>query len=124
MRAILYLMSYLLILSFAEAENEMIWQPKPGTTWQWQLQGELDLSFEVEMYDLDLFDTPMETIQALQARGKKVVCYFSAGSFEPWRTDAELFPKELIAKKMKGWDEWWLDIRNLDLLKPIMLARA
>jgi hypothetical protein len=36
------------------------------------------------MYDVDLFDTPKATIQLLQSQGKKVVYYFSAGSFEGW----------------------------------------
>jgi endo-alpha-1,4-polygalactosaminidase (GH114 family) len=65
--------------------------PNTGTTWQWQLQNnqddELNLSYSVDLYDLDLFDTPSKTIQQLQAEGHKVICYFSAGSYEDWRSD-------------------------------------
>lgn len=99
------------------------WQPVPGTNWQWQLQGNLDLSLAVDVYDIDLFDTPAGTIAALQAEGKRVICYFSAGSFEPWRSDAAGFPEAVKGKKMDGWDELWLDIRNLEALAPVMRAR-
>lgn len=33
-----------------------IWQPKPGTTWQWQITGVVDTSVEAQMFDIDLFD--------------------------------------------------------------------
>ena len=55
-----------------------------GMSWQWQLLGEIDTGFDVEMYDIDLFDAPDGVIEALQAAGKFVVCYFSAGSWEEW----------------------------------------
>ncbi len=31
------------------------------TTWHWQLNGELNSSYGVDVYDIDLFDTPKET---------------------------------------------------------------
>jgi hypothetical protein len=34
-----------------------IWQPAQDTTWQVQLTGALDASFDVALYDVDLFDT-------------------------------------------------------------------
>ena len=46
------------IAEAAENPPTAVWQPKPGTTWQWQLTGEIDTSFDVAMYDIDLFDTP------------------------------------------------------------------
>lgn len=76
------------------------------------------------MFNLDLFDTPSETIAKLHERGVFVMCYFSAGSFENWRPDAPLFPNEVLGKDMAGWPgERWLDIRRLELLAPIMQAR-
>ncbi len=99
------------------------WRPRPGLSWQWQLQGKLDLSLAADVYDIDLFDTPASTIHALQARGKRVVCYFSAGSFEAWRNDADTFPASVKGKKMDGWDELWLDIRKVRELAPIMRTR-
>jgi hypothetical protein len=32
------------------------WVPELETSWQWQLQGRIDTSFDVEMYDVDAFE--------------------------------------------------------------------
>ena len=100
-----------------------VWQPTPGTTWQWQLSGDLDLSLDVAMYDLDLFDTEQSVIDQLHAEGRIVICYFSAGTLEPWRTDVKDIPAEVIGKKMVHWDEYWLDISSIDKLASVMTAR-
>lgn len=100
------------------------WRPAPGTTWQWQLSGAIDTSLDVAMYDIDLFEPPDAVIQSLHADGRKVVCYFSAGSWENWRPDAAEFPAEVKGNNLAGWaGEKWLDVRRLDLLGPIMEAR-
>lgn len=103
--------------------GDQIWQPRPGTSWQWQLTGKLDLSVDAEVFDIDLEGTPAATIDELHAMGRRVICYFSAGSYEPWRKDASAFPEAVKGKKMDGWDELWLDIRRIDDLAPVMLAR-
>ena len=102
-----------------------IWQPTPGTSWQWQISGTVDTSKEVDMYDIDLFDTPQWTIDQLHAAGRKVICYFSAGSFEDWRPDADEFSSGLVGSPLGDWEgEWWLDIRKISTgLGPIMEAR-
>lgn len=101
-----------------------IWQPAPGTSWQWQLSGSIDTSFAVQMYDIDLFDTPQSVIDQLHAGGRVVICYFSAGSWEDWRADATNFPASVLGNQLDGWpDEKWLDIRRLDILGPLMQAR-
>jgi hypothetical protein len=100
------------------------WRPAPGATWQIQFSGEIDTSPEVEVYFLDLFETPASLVAALQAQGRRVVCYFSAGSWEYWRPDAADFPDAVIGKDYTGWPgERWLDAGALDLLAPIMAAR-
>lgn len=100
------------------------WRPAPGTSWQWQLTGPLDTSYDVDMYDIDLFETPAETIAALQAEGRIVICYFCAGSWEDYRPDAGNFPDAVLGATLDGWpDEKWLDIRALDILQPLMEAR-
>lgn len=105
------------------APETQVWSPAPGTSWQWQLSGTIDTSFPVEMYDIDLFDVPQSTIDELQARNVAVICYFSAGSFEDWRTDAAAFP-DSVKGKSNGWaGERWLDISALEVLAPIMSAR-
>lgn len=100
------------------------WQPSPGASWQWQLSGTLDTSIDVQMYDIDLVETPAATITELKNAGRTVICYFSAGSWEAFRDDADLFPESVLGAIMDGWpDERWLDIRQIDLLAPVMSAR-
>ena len=101
--------------------------PKPvaDLRWQWQLS-ELpaDLSLDVDVYDLDLFDNDAGVIAALHAQGRKVICYISAGSWEEWRPDADQFPAGVIGRDYAGWPgEKWLDIRQIEALAPVMRAR-
>jgi hypothetical protein len=105
------------------AFNATAWyQPGVKTTWQWQLQGTINKSYDVNVYDIDVFDTSAATISTLHADGRKVICYFSAGSYEAWREDAKDFPEEALGSKMDGWDERWIDIRN-KTVRSIMAAR-
>ncbi len=93
-------------------------------SWQIQYTGAINVDLNVEMFNLDLFDTPPDIIETLHQRGIFVMCYFSAGSYEDWRPDASRFPSEILGKEMMGWlGERWLDIRRLDVLAPIMEAR-
>ena len=63
-------------------------------------------------------------IDELHAQGRKVICYISVGSWEDWRPDKDNFPAEVLGKDYEGWKgEKWLDIRQIDKLAPIMLAR-
>jgi hypothetical protein len=99
------------------------WQPRPGTSWQIQLQGSLDTTVAASVYDVDLFDTPASTIAALHAAGRKVICYFSAGSFEDWRDDAPQFPAAALGNALDGWPgERWLDTRAAGV-RAVMRAR-
>lgn len=100
------------------------WRPPLEAAWQIQYSGKIDTSLPVDIYNLDLFDTSPWIIADLQARGAKVMCYFSAGSYEDWRPDADKFPASVLGKELKGWPgEKWLDIRNLQILAPIMIER-
>lgn len=102
---------------------EEIWHPSPGTTWQWQLTGEIDTSAEAEMYDVDLFEAPVSVVARLHEQGRVVICYLSAGAWEEFRPDAAAFPESVLGNP-NGWGgERWLDIRRLDVLTPIMEAR-
>jgi len=102
-----------------------LWQPAPGLTWQWHLSNPpVDLSVDAQVYDIDLFDNDASVIQALHARGRKVICYISVGSREDWRPDADQFPPQVLGKDYEGWPgEKWLDVRRIDLLAPIMRLR-
>ena len=100
-----------------------IWRPRPGTSWQWQITESVDTSFDVTMYDVDLFDTPQATIDALRARGRVVICYFSAGSWEDWRSDAGAFPRAALGNELDDWEgERWLDTRNAGV-RTVMRSR-
>ncbi|MCR6711833.1 MAG: endo alpha-1,4 polygalactosaminidase [Demequina sp.] len=98
------------------------WKPKAGLTWQWQLSGKLDTSVNAKVYDVDLYDISAAQVKALHDKGRKVICYFSAGSYESGRPDSGDFPAAVKGKKMEGWPEYWLDIRDPRVLK-IMAAR-
>ena len=94
-----------------------------NTTWQWQLTGTIDQTVDAKLYDIDLFDTDAAVIRSLKSKGKIVICYFSAGSYENWRSDAGSFPASVLGRS-NGWvGEKWLDIRQIALLSPIMTAR-
>ena len=100
------------------------WTPPAATSWQWQLTGTLDLNVNAAMFDVDLFDTPASAVVALHARGRRAICYLSAGTWEDWRPDARRFPADVLGSVVSGWpNERWLDIRRLDILAPIMEAR-
>ena len=100
------------------------WQPKPGLTWQWQIGNlDIDTSIEADVYDIDLY-VDQAIIDELHAKGRKVICYISVGSWEDWRPDKDQFPAEVLGKDYDGWKgERWLDIRQIDKLAPILLAR-
>jgi hypothetical protein len=100
------------------------WAPTPGTSWQWQLTVPVDLSVEADVYDIDGFDNSARVVARLHARGRKAICYIDAGAYEDYRPDASRFPASVLGKPNPLWEgERWLDIRRLDVLGPIMLAR-
>ncbi len=105
--------------------NKPIWIPKPGLSWQWQLMDlPVDLSVEADVYDIDLFENDTAVINTLHENGRKVICYISVGSWEDWRPDKDQFPPEVLGNDYEGWSgERWLDIRQIDMLAPIMRAR-
>jgi hypothetical protein len=99
------------------------YRPTVGVTWQWQLQGALNTGYDVEIYDVDLFDTSAPDIADLQAQGRKVICYFSAGSYENWRPDIADFTADDTGNPLDDWEgEVWLDVRSANV-RSIMAAR-
>lgn len=108
----------------AAAPGQVQWyRPDVGVSWQWQLQGELNDGYVAELYDIDLFDTSTNRIANLQAAGHRVICYFSAGSYEEWRDDAGRFAVAVLGEPLDGWaGERWLDIRS-PAIRDIMLTR-
>ncbi len=100
------------------------WAPPSQVNWQWQLTSPVDLTVDADVYDIDLFTNDASVVAQLHAKGRKAICYVSVGSWEPYRPDAGLFPDSVKGKPLDGFaDEKWLDIRRIDILGPIMLAR-
>jgi hypothetical protein len=104
------------------------WHPSLQTSWNWVLDNVPQPPYrQVEMYDVDGFETTKADVDSLHAAGIKVVCYLSAGTYERWRPDAHRFPARLIGQP-NGWPgERWLDIRDIQrphsVLHRIMDAR-
>lgn len=93
------------------------YKPALNVSWQWQLTGNLNTGYDVELYDIDLFDSSAQTIAGLKAKGKKVICYFSAGSSEDWRPDYSSIEEASKGSNLDNWPgEKWLDIRAANVL--------
>jgi hypothetical protein len=110
-----------------QPNNTLPWTPKVADTWQIILSHPPSLSQTLTpnatVFDIDLFDTPTSTIQALQQQGKKVLCYFSAGSYEDWRPDASDFKKEDLGKGLQGWaGEKWIKLSS-DNVRSVIRKR-
>ncbi|MCX5207191.1 endo alpha-1,4 polygalactosaminidase [Streptomyces sp. NBC_00237] len=100
-----------------------IWQPRPGTAWQWQLDGRVDPRTDVPVYDIDGFVNSAADVARLHADGRKVICYVNAGAWEDFRPDKGDFPRSVLGGP-NGWEgERWLDIRRIDVLRPLMERR-
>ncbi|MDL2078425.1 endo alpha-1,4 polygalactosaminidase [Streptomyces sp. GXMU-J15] len=99
------------------------WRPRPGLAWQWQLDGPVDPSVDVPVYDIDGFENSAEDVARLHRDGRKVICYINVGAWEDFRPDADDFPESVLGHP-NGWKgERWLDIRELSVLRPIMERR-
>lgn len=103
------------------------WTPKVNDTWQIILSHPPAVSDavtpDVSVFDVDLFDTPAATIAKLRSRGKKVLCYFSAGSYENWRPDARDFSTSDLGKNLDDWPgEKWVKLGN-ENVRGIMKKR-
>jgi hypothetical protein len=110
-----------------------------GTTWMWDLENStIPTNLNAQVYVVDLFGTSSAKIQEYKSAGKKVVCYFSAGTYENWRGDANQFPQDTYCSpgencaqsihilgdwcESGGDCEWWLDHRK-PAVRTVMEAR-
>ncbi|KAE8453838.1 hypothetical protein EG329_009350 [Mollisiaceae sp. DMI_Dod_QoI] len=100
------------------------WTPKPGLTWQIEILHPLnDTTANVTVYDIDLFTNDAATIAQLHATNRKVICYFSAGSYEDFRPDSADFTPSDYGSPLVGWPgEWWLNTNSTNVRK-IMVKR-
>ena len=74
--------------------------------------------------DIDGESNTVATVASLHAQGKKVICYIDAGVYETYRSDAHKFPAGIWGNADSGWNgSFWLDIRRIADLAPIIQAR-
>ena len=107
-----------------------VWQPAVNSSWQIVLINPINLDLDatsttpdVDIWDIDLYTNANSTFSTLHRLGKKVICYFSAGSYEPYRPDASQFKDADKGKELDGWPgERWLDL-NSDNVRRIMTDR-
>lgn len=98
-------------------------RPTRDTTWQIQLTGTIDTSFDVGMYEVDLFALDATTAKRLHDRGRMVACYVSVGTAEPYRADYASFPASAVGNALVDYpEEHWLDSRNPEV-RSLMAAR-
>ncbi|KAI5203204.1 glycoside hydrolase family 114 protein [Aureobasidium subglaciale EXF-2481] len=109
------------------ANTTPLWQPLPGTPWQIVLNSPIDASRSLtpalSVYDIDMYGNSALTIQQMHLQGIKVICYFSAGSWEIYRPDAGMFPPQDIGNDLHGWPgERWLNTES-KAVRDIMANR-
>lgn len=116
--------------------NGSWWKPQEGLSWWWQLEnaGSLNTSLNVDVYDIDLVEgRDTGKIASLKSKGYRVVCYFSAGTYEDFRPDSSELLKDNKVALIDGSnlpqfpEEAWLAIGNAqaleNVIKPVMRAR-
>ena len=118
------IMIYICVVSVISLEAKVMdwYKPTLTSTWHWQLSGKINMDRNVDIYIVDLYETSTKQIDKLHKKGKRVIAYFSAGSYEAWREDAACFTKAELGEKMDGWDERWIDIRSHNI-RTIMSNR-
>jgi hypothetical protein len=100
------------------------WTAPVGGKWQIVISGTPDINTpNVPVWDVDLFNTDESVIASLKSAGKKVICYFSAGTSEPDRPDGSQIRSEERGAGLPEWPgENWLDLRSENIWN-IMKAR-
>ena len=113
-----------------DAKKGSCWKPTIGMDWLWQLSCDEDkptctnLDVQVPFYVIDAMGNPATTVAAIHKRGEHAYCYVDIGSWEDTRADAAQFPESTLGKRYIGWPhERWLDIRQMGIVAPIMIAR-
>lgn len=120
------------------------WQPTASEplSFHWVLYDKLDVNNpkqmglrdfngqtlpEPDVYDIDGEFNTKAVVDYLHAKGKKVICYIDAGVYETYRSDAYKFQElspQIWGGPDRGWDNsYWLDVRRVSELEPIMKAR-
>ncbi|KAE9365210.1 glycoside hydrolase family 114 protein [Stipitochalara longipes BDJ] len=100
-------------------------QATPGKyTWQMVLQNNTKVTASandgIDIYDIDIDSSP-DTFNSILSAGKYLVCYFSAGSSEAYRSDVGCFNTKLGAGDYgcnyggAYKDEYWLNTSSIEV---------
>ncbi|KAL3422760.1 endo alpha-1,4 polygalactosaminidase precursor [Phlyctema vagabunda] len=100
------------------------WHPAIGSTWGIELNQPVTMpSLRAYVFDIDLFQNDADTVAQFHAVGRRVICHFSAGTYQDWQPDSGSFPGDTLGASYKGNDsERWIDIRRKPI-QEIMLQR-
>jgi len=72
------------------------------------------------VYDVDPRVVGAAGVRRLRGEGRRVVCYFSAGSVEAFRGDPAL-PPDVVGRPLAGYpDERWLDVRRAEVRSKVV----
>ncbi|KAF2726311.1 glycoside hydrolase family 114 protein [Polychaeton citri CBS 116435] len=118
-------LSLLLSSSLACSPAAAWWKPTAGTTWQIILSQPYAAPYPSDRLALDgdLFDNDAAVWADIKAAGHKTICYFSAGSYEEWRDDADQFPAADLGDNLDDWPgERWVNTRSTKI-RDIMKKR-
>lgn len=70
-----------------------------------------------------MYENPSSTFKLLHDMNKRVICYFSAGSYEDWRADKDAFLPADLGSDLEGWrGEKWLKLSSTNV-RNIMAKR-
>ncbi|MBO4206346.1 endo alpha-1,4 polygalactosaminidase [Micromonospora echinofusca] len=95
-------------------------RPQP---WQWQLSGPLDVTVDADVFLLDPVRTTAAETTELRARGRRLICLVSAGSFTAGEVDEARFPAAVRGRGGAPGGGTWLDVRQWDVLEPVLADR-
>ena len=99
----------------------------PNARFDWQLQGSpnpaaLLRESGTKVFDIDPDHSSASQIASFKGQGITVICYFSAGSAEDWRSDYSKFTSADKAGPLDGWAGEYV-VNVTDNVKSIMTAR-
>ncbi len=108
---------------YTDVTVNLWYQPKVGASWHWQLEGNINTNYDVDVYIIDLFDSSAAFINKLHNKERKVICQFSAGKYMPSLPDAhKFFPINLGKPLDNSSNGFWIDIRS-ENVRQIMQGR-
>lgn len=95
-------------------------RPAVDDSWYMQLEGPVLSEDFVDVVVIDLFNATADEIDRLQAGGRKVLCRFSAGRYDPLAEDAPSFDAQDLGGEIAGTNKHrWLNIRSPRVRTPI-----